>query len=301
MTFRLVNRRTIFVLLTSAILGGGCQKNEGTDQTVGATGGTTPISIGGSGGDAAGGGDADGDVVDAPADAVVTPDSGGAIATGGVVGSGGAMGSGGMAMGTGGAIGTGGAPGTGGAVVLPPGPGLAQAIAVTDQWIPSGWYGDAASMAVFMNPALSPIAVIRPATDGPCAPRRQGAVGQCIKFTFKPLAAEIPSSVADGIFLLGFDSMNKPDWTQGIRVPQGANGISALVAGAVGGETVDFTFGHPGNDSFATKLSPLLLRDWQPINISLVGATYDRIVSPFGWASTSRTPITFYIDNVQIK
>jgi hypothetical protein len=142
--------------------------------------------------------------------------------------------------------------------------------------------------------------MVRGANDGPCAARVPGAVGQCVKMTFRPIMSEIPSTAPVGVKLVPLDSKFQPDWTQGLPVPPGANGISALVAGAVGGEAVGFTFGH-GADSFAATQFPALTRSWQPINISLVGVTYNRIISPFGWSSTSPTAITFYFDNIQIK
>lgn len=307
MTHRLFSTLALFVLMGPAM---GCQQDEGVD-FVARDGGITPLNFPGSGGsgqtsDAGGARDlAQGPDVDGVAGvdggggvAGLETGSGGATGTGGAPGTGGATDTGG-APGTGGMMGTGGMVGTGGTVPPAP-PGLAEAIIVTDHWIPAGWYGDQASMDQFLDAARSPIVLTRMATDGPCANRMPGAVGECIKITFRPLNGMAPSQ-AVGIYLLAVTMNKKPDWTQGVVVPPGANQISALVAGAEGGEAVKFNFGHAPVDSFASAVSPSLTRSWQPISRSLVGATYDRIVSPFGWSSKSATNLTFYFDDVRIQ
>jgi hypothetical protein len=168
-------------------------------------------------------------------------------------------------------------------------------VAVTTYYFPSGWFGDAETMAAFTDPVRVPINLKAPASDGPCAARASGAVGQCMKVTYTPVPhAEAVTGYA-GVALQGLPGMPAP------RVAQGATVISAQVAGAVGGEMVDFTFGNRQTDGFTGKVPATLTTTWQEVKFSLVGVAYDRISAPFTWGSESRTPITFYYDNVQIK
>ena len=231
---------------------------------------------GGQGGSVAS--DAGTDAASHPGDASA-PSVGGAS---GSSGSGGAIGSGGA--GTGGA---GGFSGSGGGLTLP--------VMVTTYYFPSGWFGDVETMAAFTDPVRVPIKLKAPASDGPCAARVSGAVGQCMKVTYTPVPhAEAVRGYA-GVALQGLPGMAAP------RVVQGATVISAQVAGAIGGEMVDFTFGNREIDGFTGKVPATLTTTWQEVKFSLVGVAYDRISAPFTWGTESRTPITFYFDNVQIK
>jgi hypothetical protein len=168
-------------------------------------------------------------------------------------------------------------------------------VTVTTAYFPSGWFGDAETMAAFTDPARVPIKLKAPANDGPCAARVSGAVGQCMKVTYMPIAHAGAQPGYAGVALQGLPGMPAP------RVAQGATIISAQVAGAVGGEMVDFTFGNGEIDGFSGKVAATLTTTWQEVKFSLAGVAYDRISAPFTWGTQSPTPITFYYDNVQIK
>lgn len=253
--------------------------------------GNAGSDTGGSGGAAGsvGSGDAAGGAIDGapnptpPVDASATGSGGAADGSpppSGQTGSGGAVGSGGAA-------GAGGFSGSGGGLTLP--------VTVTAHYIPSGWFGDAETMAAFTDAARVPIKLIAPANDGPCAARVSGSVGQCMKVTYSPIVRDGGAVGYAGVALLG------PAGQPAHRIAQGARIISARVAGAVGGERVDFTFGNNAADGFSSKVISTLTTTWQEVSYSLAGVPYDRIANPFTWGSESPAPITFYYDNVQIK
>jgi hypothetical protein len=168
-------------------------------------------------------------------------------------------------------------------------------VAVTAHYFPSGWFGDAETMIAFSDPARVPIKLKAPADDGPCAARVSGAVGQCMKVTYTPVARDGGVQGYAGVTLQGLPGAAAQ------RVAQGATVISAQVAGAVGGEVVDFTFGNRDVDGFSGKVASTLKTTWQDVKFSLAGVAYDRISSPFTWGTQSTAPITFYYDNVQIR
>jgi len=178
-------------------------------------------------------------------------------------------------------------------------------VAVTDYWFPSGWGGDPATVAAF-DLTVKPIKVedqsVAPvATTGPCSKRVAGALGHCFKVTYTPVTSDAGATNAYVALIPATPGTGAPNFMQELapHVPAGATKISAEVAGDVGGEVVTFNLwttemGSLFPAAFATGQA------WQKISLPLVGVSYDKEESPFGWSSTSTKPIVFYYDDVRI-
>jgi hypothetical protein len=177
-------------------------------------------------------------------------------------------------------------------------------VAVTKYWYPSGWDGDPGTVAAFgATPAPIKIEMMTGATTGPCSKRVAGAVGDCFKITYTPVAMDGGASGHASVALIpnipGSATPNFGDATMAPHVPQGATTITAEVAGDKGGETVSFNLW----DAFQTEVfSPTLTADqaWQKLSVT-IPQPYDQELSPFGWGSASTTPIVFYYDDVRIN
>jgi hypothetical protein len=224
-------------------------------------------------------------------------------AAGSTTGTGGTTGAGGAAGATAGTAGTTGAAGTAADNTLH----ISDAfpIAVTKYWYPSGWDGDAATKATF-GTAMSAIKIENqttptPATTGPCSKRVAGAVGDCFKITYTPVAADggaTNASVALIPNLPGGNAPNFGDLTMAPHVPAGAMKITAEVAGDVGGEMVQFNLWTVNQGDLFTPA--LTAQTWQKI-MSASAAGADQELSPFGWGSSSTKAIVFYYDDIRIE
>ena len=88
----------------------------------------------------------------------------------------------------------------------------------------------------------------------------------------------------------------------------GARHLSFWARGAIGGETVSFSFGliksdKPFHDSASGKLDHVsLTKDWKQYTIDLTGKDLTDIKSGFCWVvAGSGAPITFFLDGVQYE
>jgi len=178
-------------------------------------------------------------------------------------------------------------------------------VAVTQYWYPSGWDGDAATVAQFAS-ANAPIKIEdqSTATTGPCSKRVAGHVGSCFKITYTPVASDGGATHASVALLAnvpGTASTPNFDNTMAPHVPAGAMSISAEVAGDVGGESVQFNLwdSNSGDLFTPTFAAGAAAQTWQKIKVA-VPAGADQETSPFGWYTTSTTPIVFYYDDVRI-
>lgn len=177
-------------------------------------------------------------------------------------------------------------------------------IAVTKYWYPSGWDGDPVTQAAFSaTPAPIKIEMMTGATTGPCSKRVTGAIGDCFKITYTPVAMDAGATGHASVALIPnipmSSSPNFSDVTMAPHVPAGATTITAEVAGDKGGEMVSFNLW----DAFQTEVfTPTLTADqaWQKLSVQ-IPAGYDQELSPFGWGSASATPIVFYYDDVRIN
>jgi hypothetical protein len=282
--------------------------------TAGATGSAGATGTAGATSGSAGAGTAGattGGTAGATGTAGLTGGSAGAGTAGATTGgTAGASGTAGATGGTAGSVGgTAGATtgGTAGATVVDNTPILPLPVAVTANWYPSGWDGDANTVAAFTAvPPPITITDMSTATTGPCAHRVAGALGSCFKITYTPIAqpdggAPGNASVALLANLPGGATPNFNDNTMTPRVAPGAMRAAVQVAGDVGGESVLFNLGS-GTDSgyFDMQFTGITLTtSWQQLTTAIQPG-YSHIFSPFGWGSSSATPITFYYDDVRI-
>ena len=140
------------------------------------------------------------------------------------------------------------------------------------------------------------------ATTGPCSKRVTGHVGGCFKVTYTPVAvgdAGAPGHAS--VALIPAYPGGAPDFndvTMAPHVPAGGTKISAEVAGDAGGEQIQFNL---WDANVGDLFTPTLAADqaWHKISV-MVPAGYDQELSPFGWGSSSTTPIVFYYDDVRI-
>ena len=180
-------------------------------------------------------------------------------------------------------------------------------VAVTQYWYPSGWDGDANTMAAFTAvPPPITITDMSTATTGPCSRRVAGALGSCFKITYTPVAqpdggAPGNASVALLANLPNSATPNFIDNTMTPEVPAGAMRAAVQVAGDVGGESVLFNLGSSMDSSYFDMqfTGTTLTTSWQQLTTAIQPG-YSHIFSPFGWGSMSATPITFYYDDVRI-
>lgn len=169
---------------------------------------------------------------------------------------------------------------------------------VSDQFIPSGYMG--------MQDGLKMSNVV---TD--CkTPRQAGAQGDCYTVKWDPSLDGGATSAWCGVYWQS--PANNWGGMEGKLIASGATKVTFYAAGAVGGEQVTFTVGGintkggdptlPYRDKFTIASPPITLTtEWQPVEISLAGATYDDVIGGFSWTTTASATgnVTFYIDDVQ--
>ncbi len=94
-------------------------------------------------------------------------------------------------------------------------------------------------------------------------------------------------------------------------VAPGATKVTFSAAGAAGGEAVEFLVGGvnvsggtaalTNADSFTAKTDATLTTSWAPYEVSLAGTSYSSVIGGFAWSITtsSKTPVTFYVDDIE--
>jgi len=142
-----------------------------------------------------------------------------------------------------------------------------------------------------------------------CLTRQPGAVGSCYTINWTPTPISGSKSAWVGVYWQ-YPSNNwgaKP----GKTVNPGATKVTFTAAGAAGGEQVEFLVGgvnvSGGNaaltnaDTFTSNTTATLTQAWAPYEISLSGDSYESVIGGFAWTITtsSTTPVTFYIDNIE--
>ncbi len=272
--------------------GAGSTGAAGTTATAGTTGAAGATDTAGSTG-AAGSTDTAG-----------TTGAAGSTDTGGTTGAAGTMAAAGT-TGAAGSTGTGGTTGAAGTTQPPVDnvPISALPVAVTDHWYASGWAADDYTMGMFATGIPWTITDQTGSATGPCSSRVAGALGHCFKVTYAPLTNPdgVTPTHASIAFLgaLAGGAPNFTDATMAPRVAQGAKRLAGAVTGAVGGEAVLFNLGSNSDPASYQFTTLALTTAWQKIEITLEGVTYDHFLSPFGFGTTSTTPITFYYDDLR--
>ncbi len=181
-------------------------------------------------------------------------------------------------------------PASGGQASVPEPPALADCddmpaeplpLIVTDSYAASGYYESSAQ-------ELTPSAL-------PCQDRPEGAVGECLGFSWTPLSL----TWVGLLFQYPANNWDGP----GLCIEEGANQVSFYARGEVGGEVVDFSV-------VDVVLSTVLNASWTRYSIDLEGIDYnDHFLEAGGVrgafsvvltrSEDDLEPKTVYIDDVQ--
>jgi hypothetical protein len=152
-------------------------------------------------------------------------------------------------------------------------------------------------------------AVMMSSDASKCLPRQSGAKGACYTISWTPTPLAGQKSAWVGVYWQ-YPSNNwgaKP----GKSVASGASKVTFSAAGAAGGEQVQFIVGGvntsggnaslPYADTFTAHTAATLTTSWTSYEVSLAGDSYSSVIGAFAWSITtsSTTPITFYIDDIE--
>jgi hypothetical protein len=167
-------------------------------------------------------------------------------------------------------------------------------------FVPSGFMGD--SPADFNSIKMS-------SDSSLCIPRQPGAQGSCYTISWTPTLLAGAKSAWVGVYWQ-YPSNNwgaKP----GKAIAPGASKVTFTAAGAAGGEQVEFLVGGVNTtggtagltyaDTFTANVQATLTTSWTRYEVSLAGDTYASVIGGFAWSITtsSTTPVTFYIDDIE--
>jgi outer membrane protein assembly factor BamB len=176
-----------------------------------------------------------------------------------------------------------------------PGPGVAIPFTVSDEYVPSGYYG---------GTTASINAITMTNTAAACkAPRVTGALGDCYAATWTP------PTTTDYAGVFWQSPANNWGAQPCKAIAPGATAVTFVAAGKSGGESVAFAAGGinltptasaPYGDSFTATTNATLTTAWQPFSITLPSG-YTNVCGGFSWnlTATSTQPVSFYVDNVQ--
>jgi len=173
-------------------------------------------------------------------------------------------------------------------------PGLPEPpFAVSAYFAPSGFMGDGADGVSLLAETES------------CAPRPDGARGDCYRFTYTP-ATQLWAGV--------YWQFPANNWgnAEGKQIKPGATQVAFYASSAAGGEKLDVTIGGihdlmlPYQDSISVKGSFTLTTEMTRYTVDLSATPYDRVIGGFSWATsypegtdpTTAAPIVLYLDDV---
>jgi hypothetical protein len=171
---------------------------------------------------------------------------------------------------------------------------------VSDDFVPSGFMGD--SPTDFNGIKMS-------SDSTKCITRLSGAKGACYTISWTPTFVGDAGSAWVGVYWQ-YPSNNWGAKTGRVVAP-GATKVTFSAAGAAGGEAVEFIVGGvnnpagavvlPNADSFNVHTNATLTTSWATYEVSLADTSYSSVIGGFAWSITtsSTTPITFYIDDIE--
>src|SRR6185436_15315923 len=204
------------------------------------------------------------------------------------------------------------APLSDGGTTLPPTAPVALPLVVTDHFPNVGWFGDAAVMARFQPGSM--IIAQGDATTGPCAARRPGARGRCLRVVYTPPPGLPPAPNGGwvGVYFLRSLAMphldvtpaarpGEPNWglEPGLPVAAGATRISFAAAATEPGLPVTFRAGTDKDPFVLPEQNEILAAGWTTHSLPLAGATYSTVLGAFAWVLKDTTrPATFYLDDI---
>jgi hypothetical protein len=171
---------------------------------------------------------------------------------------------------------------------------------VSDEFVPSGFMGD--SPTDFNGIKMS-------SDSTKCPTRVAGALGACYTIAWTPTFVGDAGSAWVGVYWQ-YPSNN---WgaKSGRIVAPGAKKVTFSAVGAAGGEAVEFIVGGvnnpagavvlPNADSFNVHTDATLTTSWASYEVSLADSSYSSVIGGFAWSitSSSKTPVTFYVDNIE--
>ena len=168
------------------------------------------------------------------------------------------------------------------------GPGLKEPVvlyadkAAESGYVPSGWMGNAAAIAV------DPACTVRPHSGTTCMKCQYNAADN-----FGGVVWQSPA--------------NNWGTLPGGRDLTGAKTISFWARGDKGGEKVDFKYGildgdQKYKDSSGGQTSATLTPEWKHYAIDLAGKDLSKVMTGFVWATAGQgAPVTFYLDDIAFE
>jgi hypothetical protein len=163
--------------------------------------------------------------------------------------------------------------------------------AVSAFYAPSGYMGDATG-------------IVGDVAEN-CAPRPEGARGDCYRFTYTPG----PQAWA-GVYWQ--HPANNWGAAEGQRIAPGATEVTFYAAGEAGGETLKITVGGikdvtlPYSDTIKAMTEITLTTEMTQYTVDLSAMTYDAVIGGFSWTTnlpqgtdpTTAAPIVFFLDDI---
>jgi hypothetical protein len=144
------------------------------------------------------------------------------------------------------------------------------------------------------------------------SPREADAGGDCYTASFTPPPLDDAGTTWGGVYWQS--PANNWGAEPGKLIAPGATKVTFYAAGAAGGEQIQFCTGGmnatgpttalPYSDTLNVKPPAFTLTtQWTQYSLSLSGLTYTDIIGGFCWvaASTTTTPIKFYVDDIQFE
>jgi hypothetical protein len=173
--------------------------------------------------------------------------------------------------------------------------GIEAPFLVSKYFAPSGFMGDGASGT----------ALVADVTPESCAPRPDGAEGDCYRFTY---TAE--TQLWAGVYW----QFPPNNWgnVEGKKIAPGATEVSFWAAGGAGGEKLKVTIGGvkdvtlPFSDTLKAEGTFDLTTTMTRYTVSLGGQSYDRVIGGFSWVvnypmgtePATAPPMTIYLDGI---
>jgi hypothetical protein len=175
---------------------------------------------------------------------------------------------------------------------------------VDDYFVPNGCFGDATCQG----------GVIEINSRVCSSPRPASAQGVCRRYTYDPLAEGEPGfqGYLGILFQDAVSGSSDIGLVPPVSIEPGAKRVVFWAYLGSGSVMVHFRAGGANNweghndqslpywDTFGVPLSVMLTTEPTQFEIDLSTTTYDKVVSPFGWAIVGPTePVELYIDDVR--
>jgi hypothetical protein len=165
-------------------------------------------------------------------------------------------------------------------------------VLISTYFAPSGYMGDTTG-------------IVADVAGSECAPRPDGAAGDCYRFTYTP-----GSQLWAGVYWQ--HPANNWGAAEGQRIEPGATAVKFYAAGAAGGEKLKITVGGihdvtlPYSDSVKAMTEITLTTEMTQYSVDISGQTYESVLGAFSWSTnvpegtdpTTAPPIVFFLDDL---